>query len=156
MSFAQFLADYEQGPALLRAAVAGMTAEQVRAKPVPGKMSTLEVVCHIADFEPIYADRMKRVLAEEQPKILSGDPDLFQKRLAYDQRDLAEELDLIEVVRKQMARILRTATPSDAQRTGVHSADGPLSLETLLKRIAGHIPHHVKFIQEKRAALGIG
>ncbi len=102
----------------MRSAVAGMTAEQVRARPVPGKMSTLEVVCHIADFEPIYADRMKRVLAEEQPRILSGDPDLFQKRLAYDQRDLAEEIDLIEVVRKQMARILKTASDADAQRTG--------------------------------------
>jgi hypothetical protein len=119
-------------------------------------MSTLEVVCHIADFEPIYADRMKRVLAEEQPRILSGDPDLFQKRLAYDQRDLAEELDLIEVVRKQMARILKTASDADAQRTGVHSVDGPLTLETLLKRIAGHIPHHIRFIAEKRAALGLG
>lgn len=140
----------------MRSAVAGMTAEQARARPVAGKMSTLEVVCHIADFEPIYADRMKRVLAEEQPRILSGDPDLFQKRLAYDQRDLAEELDLIEVVRKQMARILKTASDADAQRTGVHSVDGPLTLETLLKRIAGHIPHHIRFIAEKRAALGLG
>ena len=47
---------------MLREAVAGLSTEQVRARPVPGKWSTLEVVCHLADFEPIYADRMKLVV----------------------------------------------------------------------------------------------
>ena len=42
---------------LLRNAVAGMTREQLVARPVPGRWSTLEVVCHVADFEPILADR---------------------------------------------------------------------------------------------------
>ena len=34
-----------------------------------------------------------------------------------------------------------------------HSTDGPLTLETLLQHITNHIPHHVTFIAEKRAAL---
>ena len=153
-AFDDLIAQYAAGPEQLRQAVAGMTQEQVLAKPVPGKWSTQELVCHLADFEPIYADRMKRVLAEERPQILSGDPDLFLKRLAYDQRSLKEELQLISAVRAQMVRILKTCSESDFQRVGVHSADGPLTLETLLKRITGHIPHHAKFIAEKRAALG--
>ena len=42
------LADaYLQGAADLRAAVAGMTREQFVARPVPGKWSTLEVLCHL-------------------------------------------------------------------------------------------------------------
>ena len=45
----------------MRRAVSGMTPEQLLARPIPGRWSTLEVVCHLADFEPIYADRMKRV-----------------------------------------------------------------------------------------------
>jgi hypothetical protein len=146
---------YLAGPELLRQAVAGMTAEQLDARPVPGKMSTREVVCHIADFEPIYADRMKRVWAEDEPLLAGGDPDLFAAKLAYDARDLEEELWLIEVVRNQMGRIFR-ALPADAfARCGRHSVDGPLSLQTLLERITNHIPHHVRFIQEKRAALGL-
>ena len=58
---------YEQGIEELRAAVAGMTAEQQRSRPVPGKWSTLEVVCHIADCEQFYADRMKRCVAMDRP-----------------------------------------------------------------------------------------
>ena len=38
------------------------------------------------------------------------------------------------------------------ERTGNHSEDGPISLELLLQRITNHIPHHIAFIEEKRAA----
>jgi len=153
MDYGLLIDRYLAGPARLREAVAGLTAAQAQARPIAGKWSTLEVVCHLADFEPVYADRMKRVVAEDQPRIMSGDPDLFAAKLAYHARDLEEELLLIEVQRRQMGRILRTLPAADFQRTGVHSVDGPLTLETLLTRIAGHIDHHLPFIVEKRRAL---
>lgn len=151
----QLLAAYAEGPRQLRQAVAGLSAEQLRARPIAGKWSVLEVVCHLADFEPIYADRMKRVLAEEQPLMMSGDPDLFAAKLAYHQRDLEEELRLIESVRGQMVRILQTVDQADWQRCGRHSSDGLIPLQTLLKRVTGHIGHHLPFLAEKRAALGL-
>jgi hypothetical protein len=153
MKFDAILDQYLDGPNLLRRAVTGMSNEQLMARPVPGKWSALEVVCHIADYEPIYADRMKRVIALNAPELLKGDPELFAARLAYDRRQVEEELALIELTRKQMVRILRGLGPADFQRRGVHSRDGALTLEVLLERITGHIPHHVSFIEEKRRAL---
>jgi predicted Ser/Thr protein kinase len=126
---------YLAGPGLLRRAVAGMTREQLLARPIPGKWSTQEVVCHLADYEPIYADRMKRVIALEEPDLLPGDPGLFAARQAYDRRDLEEELACIELTRQQMARILRALGPEDFQRRGRHSRDGALTLESLLQRV---------------------
>ncbi len=150
----QLIHDYEIGPKLLRDAVAGMTREQLLARPVPGRWSTLEVVCHIADFEPVYADRMKRIIAENEPTMFGGDPDLFAARLAYHERDLETELTMIEAVRRHVTAILRAIEPSDFLRTGRHSADGPLTLATILQRIANHIPHHIPYIMEKRQAIG--
>ena len=153
MDYADLIRGYCAGPHMLRAAVAGMTAEQLDARPIPGKWSTKQVICHIADFEPVYVDRMKRVIAEHEPTLLSGDPDLFAARLAYDQRDVAVELDFIEAARKHMEPILRSLRPEDFLRKGNHSEAGPITLEKLLTNITNHIPHHVKFIDEKRAAL---
>ena len=99
------------------------------------------------------ADRIKRVIAENEPTLFGGDPDLFAARLAYHQRSAEEELLLIETIRKQVARILRTLVPGDFQRRGIHSESGPLTLEALVQRITGHIPHHVRFIEEKRKAM---
>lgn len=153
MNYAQLIDEYLAGPQTLRAAVAGMTAEQLDARPIPGKWSTKHVICHIADFEPVYVDRMKRVIAENEPTMFSGDPNLFATTLAYDQRDVAVELDFIALARKHMGPILRSLKPEDFQRTGVHSVRGPVALEKLLQQITDHIPHHIKFIAEKRAAL---
>ncbi|MGA2254925.1 MAG: DinB family protein [Thermoguttaceae bacterium] len=145
--------NYLDGPQLLRKAVAGMSQEQLVARPIPRKWSTLEVICHLADFEIVYADRIKRVIAENDPTLFGGDPDGFAARLAYHQRNAEEELLLIEAIRKQVARILRTVKLDDFQRRGIHSESGPLTLETLVQRITGHIPHHVRFIEEKRKAM---
>src|SRR5436853_1689729 len=97
---------YLAGPAALRAAVRGMSREQLRAQPIAGKWSTLEVVCHIADFDPILADRMKRVIAEDEPKLLGADENRFAAALAYHAREVEEELTIIERTRSQLARIL--------------------------------------------------
>lgn len=144
---------YAHGPQLLREATAGLTDRQLRTPAPPGVWSVLQIVCHIADFEIVYADRIKRVLVEDRPTMFGGDPDQFAARLCYLERDIAEELAVIESIRTQVTRILRLASPEDFSREGIHSVDGPLSLATLLKRIAGHIPHHVKFINDKRPAL---
>jgi uncharacterized damage-inducible protein DinB len=153
MEFTQLIDQYAVGPQLLRDAVADMTSEQIDAAPVPGNWSTRQVICHLADFEPVYAERMKHVIAEEQPSFAGGFQDQFAEHLAYDQRDIEEELQVIEAVRRQMARILRTLPPEAFQRTGIHSVDGPLTLQTLLERITGHIPHHVSLIEEKKRSL---
>src|SRR6476619_4681778 len=99
---------YLAGIAAVRGAVDGMTRDQVLARPVPGKWSTLEVVCHLADFEPVYADRMKRIIAEDEPLLLSADEQRYAATLNYQDRDLDEELTIIEGTRRQMARILRS------------------------------------------------
>src|SRR5436190_22929624 len=146
---------YLGGAQALRQAVRGLNREQLKARPVPGKWSTLEVVCHLADFDPILADRMKRVIAEDQPQLLGASEVKFAAALAYHHRDVDEELAIIDNTRRQMARILRTLPAEALSRVGIHNERGPLSLERLLSVTTNHIPHHVKFIQEKRKALGL-
>jgi len=146
---------YRNGPALLRRAVAGFTLEQLQARPIPGKWSTLEVVAHIADFEPVYADRFRRVIGLKDPVLLSADENEYVKHLHYHERDLEEELHLIEATRASTARLLSHLTAEQFQRTGVHNEKGLVTLESLLKAIANHIPNHIKFIDEKRKALEI-
>jgi uncharacterized damage-inducible protein DinB len=152
---ATLIDSYLAGPRTLRQAVAGMSAEQARARPVPGKWSTLELVCHLADFEPILASRMKCVIAEDRPQLVAADENRFAAALAYHDRDLEEELILIEHTRAQMARILRTLSDDALGRVGVHSERGPLTLEQLLAGTTNHILHHVRFLADKRKALGL-
>ena len=153
MSISELIDQYLAGPDELRKAVEGLSDQQLDLAPVPGRWSTRQVVCHIADFEPIYADRMKRVIAEDNPTFFGGNPDVFAARLAYAHRTISQEIHLIEAVRQHVATILRTLADDDFQRQGTHFEDGPLTLETMLRNITIHIPHHTQFIKEKRQAM---
>ena len=153
MGIPQLIDDYTAGPQMLRDALTEMTSEEIDAAPVPGKWSTRQVVCHLADFEPVYADRMKHVIAEDQPTFAGGFHQQFAEHLAYDHRDIEEELLLIDAVRSQMTRILRSLPSEAFERTGTHAVEGAMTLRTLLERITNHIPHHVQFIEEKRQAM---
>ena len=144
---------YTAGAARLRDSVRGMSAEQLDAAPIPGKWSSRQVVCHVADFEVVYADRMKRALAEYEPTVFGGDPDTFAAHLGYERRDIAAELQMVDCIRAQMVSILRDLGEGDFQRIVRHAEAGPLSLRQLLEGITDHIPHHVAFIDQKRAKL---
>jgi hypothetical protein len=147
------IAAYEGNIEDLRAAVAGMTPEQVLSRPIPGKWSTLEVVAHVADTEIYYTDRIERTIALERPPLTGVDERAYPQRLNYQAFDLAEQLDLFTALRRHCARILRLQ-PSEAWlRVGVHSETGIVTLRQQVVQAVRHVRHHLPFIAEKRAAM---
>jgi hypothetical protein len=155
MSIAEMIESYVAGVETLRKAVAGMTREQLLSRPVAGKWSTLEVVCHLVDSGQVSADRMKRIIAEERPLLIAYDETRYAVALAYAERDLDEELRLFDLTRRQMARILCAVPPAAWARQGVHSETGLRTLEQFVTTEINHVPHHVRFIMDKRQALGL-
>jgi len=144
---------YEKGVEELRVAVAGMTDEQLRSRPIADKWSTLEVVCHVADCEQFFAYRIKRTVALDRPLLLSADGSRYPEPLHYQEHDLDEELDLVAVTRRRVARTLRRVAPDAWQRTAVHSETGLVTLRQLLLHAINHLRHHLRFVAEKRAAM---
>ncbi len=144
---------YEQGASLLIDTVRDMTPEEILFRSNVGQWNTHEIVCHLVDFEIINAERIGRVLAEDQPMIMNADPDPMARNLAYSHRDFQQQLALLQNLRQHVASILRSLRPEQWERTGRHSTDGPLTVSQLVQRVTAHIPHHVKFIEEKKRAV---
>ena len=144
---------YVRGSDDLKTSLISMTSRDIRARPIPGKWSTHEVICHLADFELISAERIKRVIAEDRPTLFNAEPEPFATNLAYEVRDFEQELLLVATIRRHVAAILRGLSPEQWGRIGNHSTDGPLTVTQLVKRITNHIPHHLRFIEEKQVAM---
>src|SRR5215468_839978 len=102
---------YVAGPAKLRAAVSGLTREELTARPGPGKWSILEVVVHLADSDAISIDRMKRMLTEDNPPLLYADETAYVNELYPHEQSLEYALSLFELGRRQFARVLRQLPP---------------------------------------------
>ncbi len=153
MDHSELLAAYIAGIDSIGNSVRGMTAAELQARPIAGKWTTLEVVCHLADSEALFADRMKRVLIQERPLLPFVDPARSITSLVYRERDVDEELNCIASIRRQMARILQHQSSAAWLRIGIHSRQGEQSMEQLLLKAVNHLEHHVAFIREKRSVL---
>ena len=153
-SIAQEIDAYLDGPAQLRRAVVDLSRPQLEARPITGKWSTLEVVCHLTDSEQAWCHRMKRTIAEERPLLIGYDETRFTAALNYHQCDLNAELTLLEGMRLQMAQILRNLPGATWERTAVHNERGLMTLEEMLRTEVEHVFHHIRTIMEKRQALG--
>jgi hypothetical protein len=149
------IARFEAGGELLKYAVGGLTEEHAKAHPGPGEWSIAEVAAHLTDSDLVGGDRMKRVIAEENPSLPAFDENAWLTRLRSGEMPVDESVALFDIHRKQMSRILRGCSEQDFSRAGMHSERGRMTLAELLTVFVNHLDHHLKFIFAKRANLGV-
>ncbi len=147
--------EFEAGGPKLRKAVAGLTSEHAKTRIEPGKWSILEVVVHLADSDAIAIDRMKRILTEDNPTLMYADETAYVDQLHTHEQSLADALDLLEIGRRQFARVLRRLPSETFQRFGTHNKRGRLTLDQFVEDYIRHINHHLEFIEGKRARMKV-
>jgi uncharacterized damage-inducible protein DinB len=138
----------------LRRVVAGLTPEELRARPGPGAWSVLEVIIHLADSDAISIDRMKRILTEDNPPLLYADETAYVARLHPHEQDLEDALVLFEVGRRQWARVLRRLPDEAFLREGTHNRRGKVTLGGFVADYVKHVDDHLEFAAGKRSNLG--
>lgn len=145
---------YEKGGDDLRMAVKGVKRDDLLAHPVPGTWSIQEIVMHLVDTDLILADRMKRIIAEENPTLIGFNETLFAKNLHYDEQSVDDAVTIFELNRQNFARVLKKLPPEAFDRIGTHNERGPLKLSAVLEMAVSHLKHHLGFIVQKREKLG--
>jgi hypothetical protein len=149
---------YEIAGDLLAQTIRGLTREDMLTVPDPkanvGLWSIHQVVIHLADAEAAFADRIKRIIAMDDPVLQAWDENRFVTNLFYYQQSAEDAAELVRLTRAQTSRILRAAPPAALLRTGQHSERGVQSVMDVLKYAVPHLEHHLSFIHRKRANMG--
>ena len=151
---------YEKGQQKLSLAIRGLTEQDLRTRPgsdAPsdaGKWSVQEVALHLADAEVAFADRIKRIVAMDEPVLQGWDENRFADRLMYDEQSAEDAATLVEATRKQLSRLLRKLPDEAFARIGRHTERGRQTLTDVLKYAVEHLDHHVRFIHRKREVMG--
>lgn len=150
----QAIERFATGGERLTKAVAGLGVADVTQRLAPGKWSILELVVHLADSDAVVIDRMKRILTEENPPLLSFDEEAYVARLHYGEQSLEDALLLINLGRRQFARVLRRLKPEEFARRGTHNRAGVVTVGELIEQYTDHLDHHLGFLLGKRRTLG--
>ncbi len=145
---------YAAGAERLSQAIAGLSRDELLAYPVPGTWSIQQIVLHLMDSDLISSDRMKRVIAEENPMLIGFDETAFTRGLFYESLDAALAADVFAKNRRLTAEILRRVPEEAFDRFGTHSERGRVTLIQLVQGMIDHLEHHLQFLRDKRRLLG--
>jgi hypothetical protein len=154
MEMNQLIDEFERGGEKLRQAVKGLSAADLTAFPVPGSWSIQQIVVHMQDADLVGVDRMKRIIAEENPLLVGYNETLFANKLSYHDQSVETAITLLDLARKQLAIALRKLPAEAFERSGIHTEVGKVTLGTQIKKYNEHLDHHLAFIKKKRAMLG--
>jgi uncharacterized damage-inducible protein DinB len=149
------IARYAAGGPILLYAISGLSPEHEKAKPGPGTWSIAQLVTHLLDADLVLADRMKRVIAEDEPVLIPFDENAWVDRLDAQAMSVEEAANLFVANRRWMTQILRRCTEGDFARAGQHTEAGRQTLAELVAKVTNHLDHHLRFLYAKRANLGI-
>ena len=145
---------YAAGGALLVYATSNLSPALETPPTGPGTWSIAQLVAHLLDADLVIADRIKRVIAEDEPVLQAFDEGRWLERLDSGSMPVDEAVALFSANRRWMTRLLRKCSDADFARVGLHTEAGRKSLADLVVTAVSHVDHHLRFLFGKRASLG--
>ena len=149
----RFIAEVEEAPARLRAAVQGLSREQLDTPYRPGGWTVRQVAHHLPDSHMNGLIRMKLALTEDEPAIKTYMEDRWAELADYSDEP-AVSLALLDAVHRRWVAVLRSLGPTELARRFRHPEWGAITLEQQLALYAWHGRHHVAHITSLREREG--
>lgn len=150
----EWIDNIAKAPEVYRAAVKGLSDEQLNTPYRPEGWTLRQVVHHVADSHLNAYTRFRLALTEDQPIVKPYVEARWAK--LQDARTAPVDLSLaiIEPLHQRWVLLLRSMTPADFGRTFRHPELGVLSLDTNLGMYAWHSRHHAAHIASLRSRMG--
>jgi hypothetical protein len=116
------------------------TAEQLRAVKFD-EWTGLEVLGHVADTAEVFAARVRRIAAEDKPRLPNMDQDKVHAERRNNAREPMEFAKRIQAAHGEIIRVL--STPANRARLGIHEEQGAMDAGYVGAYHARHSHEHV-------------
>jgi uncharacterized damage-inducible protein DinB len=150
----QYLDDIEQTPARLRAAVSGLSDQQLNTPYRDGGWTVRQLAHHVPDSHMNAYIRFKLALTEDDPTIKPYMEDRWAELPESKQAPIEVSLVLLDSLHRRWTMVLRNIKDSDWKRTFRHPEMGPMTLEKTLALYSWHGRHHIAHVTTLREKMG--
>lgn len=150
----KFIDQIEETPASMRAAVAGLTDEQLDTPYRPEGWTVRQVVHHVSDSHLNGYVRFKLAMTEDQPAIHAYDENLWARLDDASHAPIDISIDLLESLHRRWVLFLRSLKGQDFQRSFQHPEIGTVTIDRNIALYAWHGRHHVAHITSLRERMG--
>jgi len=150
----KYLDDIEQTPAKLRAAVDGLSDDQLNTPYRPEGWTVRQLAHHVPDSHLNAYIRFKLALTEEEPTIKPYAEDRWAQLADTQSTPVEVSLAMLDSLHTRWMKLLRSLKPEEWKRTFRHPELGLMPLEKNLALYAWHGRHHVAHITALRERSG--
>jgi uncharacterized damage-inducible protein DinB len=150
----KLIAQVEEAPKKLRAAVKGLSREQLATPYRDGGWTVQQVVHHLADSHMNSYVRFKLALTEEEPTIKPYNETRWAELSDSKTTPVETSLALMDSLHERWVNLLRGMTAADFARKLRHPERGAMTLDESLGLYAWHGRHHVAHIMGLRQRKG--
>jgi uncharacterized damage-inducible protein DinB len=151
---AELIEEIAAAPAALRAAVAGLSDEQLDTPYRPGGWTVRQVVHHIPDSHANGLMRFRLALTEEEPLVPGYREAAWAELADAKSGEVEVSLVLLEMLHRRWVKLLRSLDPADFRRTLNHAERGVQPLGHFLQLYAWHGRHHTAQVTALRGRSG--
>jgi hypothetical protein len=138
----------EKTPVLLETLLRNLPDELLRWKPDADRWSIGEVLGHFGDIEMVYADRTRRMVTEDAPRLQKYDGSATVATGDYVRGSAMENLAFFLKLRRATIVLLRSVPSDAADREATHSELGKITLLQMVSEWASHDLGHLRQIAE--------
>lgn len=112
------------------------------------RFSPLGQLCHVRDIEiDGYHVRLRRMLEEDRPRLVSLDSDALALERRYDDAGASDVLAAFREARRRTVDIVSRLTPAELARTGEFDGYGALTVRGLVHFLCSHDQQHLAGMQ---------
>ncbi len=143
---------FARGPAILEDALNGVTPDESKFIPAPGKWTIRQIVRHLADTEIVTGMRLRQIIAEDRPNLAVFDQDLWAAAFGYNDCDVFASAALVRTLREDMTVVLQELPATAFERVGLHPERGEFTLLRWVEIFGKHVEKHAEQIARARAS----
>jgi hypothetical protein len=143
---------FRRGPEILDDVLAGVSEEESRFVPAPGKWTIRQIARHLTDTEIVAGMRLRQIIAEHRPLMAVFDQDMWAEHLHYNECDVFDSAAKFRFLRKDMSALLDSLPAAAFLRVGLHPERGACTLGEWVDRFGTHVEKHAGQIRRAREA----
>jgi hypothetical protein len=130
-------------PVIVRSLASGIPESKLRERPTVGDWAIVEVIAHMADTDETAFERVRRMVAEDEPNLAAFDPEALAAERVYISMDVERTINRFDLGRRAHVSFLEDLQPTRWHRTGRHSEHGRLTLELYESHVASEDVDHL-------------
>ncbi len=144
----EILEGLRHAPAILRGLAAQIPAPLLERKRGEGCWSIAEHILHLAQVQPMFYERLRRIIDEEQAEIVPFFPEKDESAAPQREKSVDKALELFAEQRMLQVKMLESTTPKTWGKTAVHHEFELYGIYILARHILMHDHWHMYRMEE--------